>query len=158
VDEQAQLLEFESPAAFQEPSTGAELPPNWEFSWWNSFEDEALDQLIETGLASNFGLKQFAARIEQAAALARQSGATLYPTMDLGGRYNSEWDGNTGTSESRDRQDSSAVGLDLRWEIDVWGRLSSLRRGERLAYQATVEDWLGARLLYPRQLLRLILK
>ncbi|MCZ6671983.1 MAG: efflux transporter outer membrane subunit [Verrucomicrobia bacterium] len=147
VDEEANLLEVEVPASFSEPATGASLPNDWNYSWWESFEDEDLNRLIETGLATNFGLRQYVARIEQATALARRAGANLYPSLDLTAGYGSEWDGKTGARESRDRTDSSGLGVLLRWELDVWGRLSSIRRAENMAAQATVEDWLGARLL-----------
>jgi NodT family efflux transporter outer membrane factor (OMF) lipoprotein len=138
VDEEVNLLEVGIPSSFSEPATGAALPDDWNYSWWETFEDEDLNRLIEKGLASNFGLRQYVARIEQATALARQVGASLYPSLDLSGGY---------VDQSRDRQDSSDLGVLLRWEVDIWGRLSSLRQAEKLGAQATVEDWLGARLL-----------
>ncbi|MFC1652263.1 efflux transporter outer membrane subunit [Planctomycetota bacterium] len=147
VDEEAQLLEVEVAPQFSESVTGAALPSEWNYSWWETFKDEDLNDLIESGLAANFGLQQYVARIEQATALARQAGARLYPSLDLVAGYESEWDGETASNESRDRQDSSDLGFLLRWEMDVWGRLSSLRRAEHLTAQATIEDWLGARLL-----------
>jgi multidrug efflux system outer membrane protein len=147
VDEEAQLLELEFPTRFSESVTGAVLPSDWNYSWWETFEDEDLDRLVESGLAANFGLRQYVARIEQATALARQAGARLYPSLDLDVGYRSQWDGETARREARDRQDTSGLGFLLRWELDVWGRLSSLRRAEDLAAQATIEDWLGARLL-----------
>jgi len=149
VDEEARLLGLEVPASFSESesATGAVLPSDWDYSWWETFNDEDLNRLVETGLTANFGLRQYVARIEQAAALAHQARAGLYPTLDLDAGYRSEWDGETASSESRDRQDASDLGFLLRWELDVWGRLSSLRRAGKLAAQATIEDWLGARLL-----------
>ncbi len=147
VDEEALLLEVGVPPRFSESVAGAALPSNWNYSWWETFDDEDLNHLIETGLAANFGLRQSVARIEQATALARKAGARLYPSLDLDADYESQWDGETERGESHDRQDASDLGFLLRWELDVWGRLSSLRRAERLTAQATVEDWLGARLL-----------
>ncbi len=147
VDEEAPLLEVEVPPSFSESATGAVLPSDWDYSWWETFKDEDLNRLVESGLASNFGLQQYVARIEQAAALARRAGARLYPSLDLDAGYELQWDGETARSDSRDRKDAANLGLLLRWELDIWGRLSSLRRAENLAAQATIEDWLGARLL-----------
>ena len=147
VDEEARLLEVEVPPSFSESATGAVLPSDWDYSWWETFKDEDLNRLVESGLAANLGLQQYVARIEQAAALARQAGARLYPSLDLDAGYDLEWDGETASSASRDRKDAADLGVLLRWELDVWGRLSSLRRAENLAAQATIEDWLGARLL-----------
>ncbi len=147
VDEEARLLEFEDPPRFSESATGAALPDDWNYSWWETFEDEDLNRLIESGLTASFELRQYVARIEQATALARQAGARLYPSLDFDTGYELEWDGETGADESRDRQETSSLGFLLRWELDIWGRLSSLRRAEKLEVQATIEDWLGARLL-----------
>jgi len=147
VDEEARLLEVEVPPRFSESETGAVLPNDWNYSWWETFNDEDLNRHIESGLAASFGLRQYVARIEQATALARQAGTRLYPSLDLDAGYELEWDGETKSGESRDRQDASDLGFLLRWELDVWGRLSSLRRAQSLAAQAMVEDWLGARLL-----------
>jgi NodT family efflux transporter outer membrane factor (OMF) lipoprotein len=147
VDEEAQLLEVEVPPCFSESASEAILLNDWNYSWWETFNDEDLNHLIESGLAANFGLRQYVARIEQATALARQAGAGLYPSLDLDAGYELEWDGETGSGESRDRQEASDLGFLLRWELDIWGRLSSLKRSENLAAQATIEDWLGARLL-----------
>jgi NodT family efflux transporter outer membrane factor (OMF) lipoprotein len=147
VDEEAELLEVEVPPRFAETATGADLPTDWDYAWWESFADDTLNRLVETGLAANFGLRQYVARIEQAVALARQAGARLYPSLGLDAGYQWEWDGATASEESRDLQETSELSFPLSWELDVWGRLSSLRRAEDLSVQATVEDWLAARLL-----------
>lgn len=147
VDEEANILQVEVLPGFSEAATGADLPEDWSYSWWETFENEELNRLIETGLADNFGIRQYVARIEQATALAHQAGASLYPSLHLNAGYDREWDGETGSGETRDRKESSDLGLLLRWELDAWGRLSSIRRAERLTAQASMEDWLGARLL-----------
>ncbi|UCG60160.1 MAG: efflux transporter outer membrane subunit [Phycisphaerales bacterium] len=147
VDEEAQLIKVEVPQRFSESDMGAALPNDWNYSWWETFNDEDLNRLIESGLAANFELRQYVARIEQATALARQVGARLYPSLDVDAGYELQWDGETRSGESRDRQEASDLGFLLRWELDIWGRLSSLRRAENLTAQATIEDWMGARLL-----------
>ena len=147
VDEEAQFLEVEISPHFSEAATGLTLPNDWNYSWWETFEDVDLNSIIETGLAANFELRQYASRIEQATALARQAGALLYPSLDFDTGYELEWDGETGSGDSRDLQETSNLGFLLGWELDIWGRLSSLRRSKNLAAQATIEDWLGARLL-----------
>jgi len=147
VDEEARLLEFEVPPHFSEYATGAVLPSDWNYSWWETFNDEELNRLIESGLDTNMGLRQYIARIKQATALARQAGAGLYPSLDFDAGYELEWDGEIESGESHDRQETSDLGFLLRWELDVWGRLASLERAEKLTTEATIEDWLGARLL-----------
>ena len=147
VDEDAHRLEVDLPARFSQTAAVASLPDGWDYAWWETFDDEDLNRLVESGLAANFGLRQSVARIEQAAALARQAGARLYPALDLDAGYQSQWDGETAAGDSRDRRDTADLGFPLRWELDIWGRLSYLRRAEELTAEATSEDWLGARLL-----------
>lgn len=147
IDEEARLLEVEVPPQFSESAAEANQLNEWDYSWWETFNDEDLNNLIESGLDASFELRQYAARIEQATALARQAGARLYPSLDFDASYDLEWDGETGSGESRDLRETSDLGFLLRWELDVWGRLSSLRRAEDLEVRATIEDWQGARLL-----------
>ena len=61
VDEEAPLLEVEVPPRFSEFATGAVLPSDWDYSWWETFEDEDLNRLVESGLAANFELRQYVA-------------------------------------------------------------------------------------------------
>lgn len=147
VDEDAELLDIEVPSHFSETVAGTNLPDDWDYAWWESFGDETLNRLVEAGLAANLDLRQYVARIEQAAALARQAGSRLYPSLDLDSSYEWEWDGLTSSGESRDRRETSALRFPLRWELDLWGRFMSMERAENLAARASVEDWLGARLL-----------
>lgn len=147
VDEEADRLGVDPPVGFSESATGAALTDEWDYAWWESFGDEALNRLVESGLTASFELQQFLARIEQAAALAHQAGTRLYPSLDFDAGYQSQWDGETAAGDARDRRDTADLGFPLRWELDIWGRLSALRRAQGLTAQATREDWLGARLL-----------
>lgn len=135
------------PSAYQESVAGADSELGWSGEWWESFDDPVLNELIETGLDSNFNLQAFAARIEQADALARQAGARLFPTIDASARDDYEWDGETVAPATRDREETVRLGALLDWEIDFFGRLSSARAAQKLQAQATVEDWRDARLL-----------
>jgi NodT family efflux transporter outer membrane factor (OMF) lipoprotein len=93
--------------------------------WWQAFHDDYLDQLIETGLEHNFTLQSAWARLQQSQALARQSGAEQYPSLDA--------------SLSRSRSfapDSAAnnwnAGLSATYEIDFWGRIGALQQQGQL--------------------------
>lgn len=147
VDEDAPLLQVDVPGGFAETPAAPPPPVAQPQTWWQTFEDPDLDDLIESGLSSNFGLQQFVARIEQATAVAKKSGADLYPTLFATAGYDGEWDGQTTAPDTRDREDSTGLGLRLVWEADLWQRLTSLRQSDRLEAEATIEDWLGARLL-----------
>ena len=97
--------------------------------WLSTFKDPQLDALVAEALAYNPDLRVAAARVEQAAAYVRLSGATLYPQVNLIAR------GSLGA-------DASGVmggGLFVNWELDLWGRI-------RAGQQATQEQYASAEL------------
>lgn len=53
--------------------------------WWETFQSEELNQLVEKALAGNLNLQQVYARLTQAEMLARQSGAALFPAAEITG-------------------------------------------------------------------------
>jgi len=53
--------------------------------WWEGFQAPELDSLIESTLRDNLSLQQVYARMEQAAALARQANAAKYPSLSYSG-------------------------------------------------------------------------
>jgi NodT family efflux transporter outer membrane factor (OMF) lipoprotein len=132
---------------FEQYVEEASSTEDWSVAWWRSFGDTALDELIEKGLDSSFDLQRFAARIEQASALASQAGARLYPTVDLTASDEYQWDGETVASDTRDRQETTRLGFLFRWELDFFGRLSSARKARLFQREASIQDWLDARLL-----------
>jgi NodT family efflux transporter outer membrane factor (OMF) lipoprotein len=113
--------------------------------WWRVFEDPTLDSLIEQALAGNLELDAFAARIDQANALLRQARGQLFPLLDAGAQFESRW--LELDSSNPVREESASAGALLDWELDLWGRLRSVRSATRLEARAATHDWLGARLL-----------
>ncbi|MFT4636786.1 MAG: NodT family efflux transporter outer membrane factor (OMF) lipoprotein [Verrucomicrobiales bacterium] len=109
-------------------------------AWWKSFRDPELSQLVDTALAGNLEIKQAAARIRQAEASARKSGALLFPSVDGQARMGRDRSGN-------ERARSSLLGALFRWEIDLWGRLRSVRAAALEETLASRADALGVRVL-----------
>jgi len=147
VNEKAAAPAVELKSAFEQHIAGAESGETWNRSWWESFDDPVLNELIREGLDANFDLQVFLARIEQASAIARQAGARLYPTVNMSGSYEWEEDERIAASSTSDLEESASIGGLLRWELDLWGRLSSARKARKLQLEASVQDWLDARLL-----------
>ena len=148
VEESAVLQNVEIPSAFGEADSRSAGEATWASeSWWESFEDPVLSGLIEQGLDGSFSLRGFVARIEQAEALSQQSGASLWPDLNLAAGADAEWDGAVAATETRDRQDTRSLGGLLRWELDLLGRLTSAHQAQVLQQEARVEDWRDARLL-----------
>ena len=126
-----------------EPDPAAGVPAS---PWWTEFEDPALDRLVVEALRDSLELQQLTARIEQASALLRQSGAQLFPTVTGSAGYDSTWT-DLDDSSATDREESASVGALLSWELDVWGRLRSARRAAEREVDVARYDWMGGRLM-----------
>jgi NodT family efflux transporter outer membrane factor (OMF) lipoprotein len=152
----------ESASALRSPETVAaeqSIPasPQGEWpgeQWWRAFGDPQLDALIAEGLANAPGLAAANARVRQAAGLALEAGADLYPQVDAGGSvYEDRRSLNTGFGEGikqflprgwRTGGDLSAsAGLDL----DGWGRNRAKLAAATSEARAAAIDAEAARLM-----------
>jgi NodT family efflux transporter outer membrane factor (OMF) lipoprotein len=122
-----------------------------EGDWWNSFNDPGLDQTVRLVLVRNHDLKAAAARVDQAAALARIAGADLKPTLDLGfnptrRRMNFIGFPIGGGSSDVVSTTTTQYGLSLNttWEVDLWGRLGDQTAAALADLQAAENDFYGA--------------
>jgi len=105
--------------------------------WLATFGDPALDQLVAEAIAYNPDLQIAAARVEAAEASARAAGAALYPMVNVAGRG--------GGKMSGDASGLQALGLFASWELDLWGRVRSLRAASGAQYDSAALDALYAR-------------
>lgn len=90
--------------------------------WWTSFNDPALDRLINQALADNFTLQSAWDRLDGARAVARKAGADLIPQI------NGEAGFSATSSRINSQSNSSQIfslGLAASYEIDLWGRIRS---------------------------------
>ncbi len=159
-----------TPPPPEPPELPVELPDDWAGSdqltspappdeaWWRGLGGEAaggdiLAALIEEALAGNHDLAAAAARVEAAAAHARIAGADSLP--QVGGSFDA----------SRNRQNfigfpipggedrvlsttntSLRAGLNVSWELDLWGRLAAAEGAALANAQATRAEYAAARL------------
>jgi multidrug efflux system outer membrane protein len=135
----------EQPAAFRSPSpAGTDAIPE---EWWRLYGDSDLDALIATANASNQTLRQAAARVDEARALARVAASYHYPTIAVSGTYaRQRTSGNRISPISGQPVGSGAtfndwlVPVDLSYEVDVWGRVRRSVETVQAQTAATKDD------------------
>ncbi|MBS3805526.1 MAG: efflux transporter outer membrane subunit [Oleiphilaceae bacterium] len=126
------LEPVELPAAFTR--TGQPEVPD---TWWQSFDDKQLNDLVAQALDGNLGLRASYQRLRQARAVADRQDAALFPTLDANaGAERQESD----TTESS----TFSAGLSASYEVDLWGRVQSLSEAEALRVSATLGDYQAA--------------
>ncbi|MBS4168699.1 efflux transporter outer membrane subunit [Parachlamydia sp. AcF125] len=147
---------------YQRPCTP--VPEHWKYeeqeevpnpdveNWWEIFEDPVLDSLELQAMRNNKNLFAALFRVHQTRALAGIHKADLYPQVNLDPDYSStnglmEVFGLPATLPPilRAHQMLYALPFNLKYELDLWGKLksqywSSLRRHEaqEMAFQASV--------------------
>jgi multidrug efflux system outer membrane protein len=92
--------------------------------WLAGFNDAQLDALVAEALTYNADLRIAAARVEQAAAYVKLSGATLYPQVNLLAT------GSLGANSSG----VQGTGVFINWELDLWGRIRAGREASQVQY------------------------
>lgn len=115
--------------------------------WWRGFHSHELDTVIDEARAANQDLAAAAARIVQADAQVRISGAPLLPSLTANGTFDYTRSG-TGSSRSGVRAGGPQY-FDFRtysaqfqasYDLDFWNRNRSLFRSARAAALATRFD------------------
>jgi len=105
-------LKAQLPKAFSQSGQTA-LPDKW----WEDFEDDSLNSLIELAMETNPSLLATWDRLRQAEALLVREGASRFPALN----------GNMNASRSRDNNDLEtdrfALSLTVAYELDLWGRI-----------------------------------
>jgi NodT family efflux transporter outer membrane factor (OMF) lipoprotein len=120
--------------------------------WWTDFGDADLDEAVGTALANNFDLMAAAARVQSVAAQARAIAGDRLPQV------------NAGLDLSRSRQnfiglpvpgapevlpitsERHTLGLDLSWELDLWGRLEANEQAAVARLESSDADYAAAKL------------
>lgn len=97
--------------------------------WAQSFASEALQRDIRRLRGHNLGIAAARARVEQARARHRLSGASRRPQLNLAGEL-----GRSQTGDRNGKRSEGAGRLEalVEWELDIWGRLAALRQAADL--------------------------
>jgi multidrug efflux system outer membrane protein len=131
------------PVEIPEGFSASGSPKAYEERWWTAFEDPALDALVAQALADNLDIAQAWARLEQATALARQAAAGQWPEIAIETGYSksqSNFSGGERLGTFSVTTERIPLTLGAAYEVDVWKRIASLKRGAVLDMEATRED------------------
>jgi NodT family efflux transporter outer membrane factor (OMF) lipoprotein len=151
-----------SAPARREPDLGVPVPERWdsdpeveggiiERDWWTSFADPELDAIVVEALEHNYDIQAASARVDAAAAIAKISGADLYPTLDFQASAVRRKQNFIGFPIPGDDIPSATftsygVSVATAWEIDLWGRIRSGARAAVADLEAAQALLAGVRL------------
>jgi NodT family efflux transporter outer membrane factor (OMF) lipoprotein len=107
--------------------------------WWEQFNDQKLNQLMQTALTDNLDLAMASARIDQAKAVAEQAWARQLPFVDLGVISNQTWDKNNDGKVKLDSRHRYGANID--WEVDIFGRLSTNLLARRYEFESLIHQY-----------------
>ena len=140
------------PGANAAADTPADTPAQWQATlphngqltvlgeWWSQFNDPVLMQLLAAAQAVSPSIASAASRIEQSRATRVAAGAALLPALDAN------------ASALRGRQNlisglgnSASVGLQMSWELDLFGARRSAREAAQARLDGAQAGWHDAR-------------
>lgn len=111
-------------------------------AWWQLFNDQELNALVEQVEISNQNIVAAKARFRQAQALTASSRADYFPTISANASKtrNQPSGTSTNTINGPSIRDTNSVTLNLAWEADVWGRIGRTVEADRATADATSGD------------------
>ncbi len=105
-----------------------------ESEWLKQFNDQQLDNFIDEALASNYLLAEQIARVEESRQGIIVSGAQRIPALSLG--LDASRSKTITQSGAAEISENYQLGVDIFWELDIWGKLNDTQRQAHLEFQA----------------------
>jgi multidrug efflux system outer membrane protein len=111
--------------------------------WWKLFGDPVLDRLEAQATGGNLTVQAALSRFDQAAAIARVSRASLFPSVAVNAtaareRFSGHRDVSPGSGHAAYETNTFDLPLDLTYQLDVFGRV---RRGYESARDLAQAQW-----------------
>ena len=106
--------------------------------WWSKLQEPVLLELIDRAVISNRDLQQAQARVREARARGGISAAERFPTVNVGGaatRNQTSDESGFGTT-----RELYSVGVDARWEIDLFGGKRRALEAASASIEASEDD------------------
>lgn len=99
-------------------------------AWWRSFQDPVLDMLVERAGTGNTSIQQAAARLAEARALLRSADANR--AVQVGAQGGVARQAGANTAGGATPSTLATAGLNVSYELDLFGRLSQASDAARL--------------------------
>lgn len=135
-------------SVYQEKVTGTSTQTALELPWREFITDNNLQKIIESALKNNRDLKIAALNVERARAYYGISRAELLPSVNaVGSMYKEQIPGDLSSTGSAITTEKYSVNMGISsWEIDLFGRIRSLKDQALEQYLATQEAHRGAQI------------
>lgn len=122
------------PSTWKEPFTAIGTAAHLE----ELTNNQELKRLVQEALNANPNILATAYRLQASGLLLSVTSSAYMPSVSLGGS-------GTRSNASGNEADSYSSSLNVRWEIDLWGRLADLYKADKLSVAAKTEDYIAAR-------------
>lgn len=128
-------------------SKGNKDEVKFEKEWWKIFNDKNLNNLVSKALKNNTDLKISFLRFEQAAQTLGINRSDLLPKLNASGAATrAKTPKNASALDSSSINNSFSLGLNLSYELDLWGKYRDSYSAASKAYEASIFDFETARL------------
>ncbi len=107
-----------------------------EDKWWTSFEDERLNQLIDSALQSNFDLAATWQQFLAARATVSREASNKWPQIEASAQSAVNFPENDFTGG-----ENTQLGLSATYELDLWGRIRTAVQAEKFRAEASLFDY-----------------
>lgn len=116
-------------------------------NWWEEFEDENLNTLIEKSLQNNSDLKLALTNLEKVEAIYDLSLREFLPNVGLSGEATrTRTSGETFSSRENVKFDNFSLTSVLSWELDLWGRVRNSAKAAKANFKASTYDYENAKI------------
>lgn len=136
-------------------SMADEMPEKWQYvsefnqtlppddQWWKSFNDPMLDSLIAEGVNNNFNVLMAIRRIEIARQNIRQARSAFFPSINASAGWTKNRNSGLTTRNEIDATtiDYFSLGVDMNWEIDIFGKVAAGVKERKAQWQASRAEY-----------------
>jgi NodT family efflux transporter outer membrane factor (OMF) lipoprotein len=122
--------------------------------WWEDLDDPAVNILVEKTFAGNPTLEQALAHIDEAKAQLGISKSEYFPTVGVTSSVTQNFDGSADTGK---KSLTAAIGPNLSWEIDLFGRVRNSNKAAKSRLNARTADARNTRIKLASDVARTVL-